>query len=128
MKAVIDTNSLLALVRYYIPFDKQGVLFGFFKQKIQKSEIIIIDGVLEECEYISKGIVITTLNYLKDGTFVPVNTNSIYAPAPTRFLNMLENQFVNKAIKQLRKITDDEFDNQKDEFLKNADMRQIIFA
>ena len=35
MKVVIDTNSLLALVRYYLSFDKNGVLFQFFKMKIE---------------------------------------------------------------------------------------------
>ncbi|HBL72111.1 MAG TPA: hypothetical protein DD409_04100 [Bacteroidales bacterium] len=63
MKVVIDTNSLLSLVRYYLPFDKKGVLFQFFKKKIEKGEIIIIDKVLEECTYNSKGIVISILDY-----------------------------------------------------------------
>ena len=66
MKVVIDTNSLLSLVRYYLPFDKKGILFQFFKKKIKIGEIIIIDKVLQECTYNSKGIVLTTLNYLND--------------------------------------------------------------
>lgn len=66
MKVVIDTNSLLSLVRYYLPFDKKGVLFKFFKNKIEKGEIIIIDKVLEECTYTSKGMVLTALDYLND--------------------------------------------------------------
>jgi len=28
MKVVIDTSSLLSLVRYYLPFDKKGVLLS----------------------------------------------------------------------------------------------------
>tara|TARA_B100000614_G_scaffold237985_1_gene236558 strand:- start:461 stop:661 length:201 start_codon:yes stop_codon:yes gene_type:complete len=64
MKAVIDTNSLLSLVRYYLPFDKKGVLFQFFKNKVEVGEIIIIDKVLEECKYISKGIVLIKIDYL----------------------------------------------------------------
>jgi hypothetical protein len=51
MKVVIDTNSLLSLVRYYLPFDKKGILFKFFKNKIEKGEIIIIDRVFQECTY-----------------------------------------------------------------------------
>jgi len=47
MKAVIDTNSLLSLVRYYLPFDKKGVLFQFIKSKIETGDIIIIDKVLD---------------------------------------------------------------------------------
>lgn len=52
MKVVIDTNSLLSLVRYYLPFDKNSVLFSFIKEKFSTGEIIIIDKILEECEYI----------------------------------------------------------------------------
>lgn len=69
MKVVLDTNSLLSLVRYYLPFDKSGVLFNLIKNKILKGEIIIIDKVLEECEYVSKGIVISTLPFLQDKKF-----------------------------------------------------------
>ena len=54
MKVAIDTNSLLSLVRYYLPFDKKSVLFDFIKAKIKDGEIIIIDKILEECEYTSK--------------------------------------------------------------------------
>ena len=64
MKAVIDTNSLLSLVRYYLPFDKNLILYNFLKERIAAGEIIIIDKILEECEYISKGIVLKTLTYL----------------------------------------------------------------
>lgn len=40
MKVVIDTNSLLSLIRYYLPFDKNGILFQFIKKKIEIGEII----------------------------------------------------------------------------------------
>ncbi len=69
MKVVIDTNSLLSLVPYYLPFDKKAVLFTFFKDKIEKGDIIIIDKVFQECTFNSKGIVLTTLDYLNDKRF-----------------------------------------------------------
>ncbi len=34
MKVIIDTSSLLALVRYYLPFDDDNVLFDLIKEKI----------------------------------------------------------------------------------------------
>ncbi len=133
MKVVIDTNSLLSLVRYYLPFDKKGILFQFFKNKIAIGDIIIIDKVLQECTYNSKGIVLTTLDYLNDKAFlktakVPYKTDSIIAPSPAKFLRQVENQFVNTVIRKQRKLTDTEFDNQKNAFLNDADMRQIILC
>ncbi len=133
MKVVIDTNSLLSLVRYYLPFDKKGLLFQFIKNKIEKGEIIIIDKVLEECTYNSKGIVISKLNYLNDKDFlkvakVPFKTESLLAPSPAKFLRQVESQFVNSIVRKQRKLTDTEFENQKNAFLNSADMKQIILC
>lgn len=133
MKVVIDTNSLLSLVRYYLPFDKKKILFGFFKQKIKKNEIIIIDKVLEECAYIAQGVVIKTLAYLQDKTFlksssVPYKTDMLLAPSPAKFIRQVENQFVNGTIRNLRNLTDAEFENQMNVFLNGADIKQIILC
>jgi len=133
MKVVIDTNSLLSLVRYYLPFDKKGVLFNFFKIKIENGEIIIIDKVFQECTYNSKGIVLTTLDYLKDKIFlksskVPYKTDSLLAPSPAKFLRQVENQFVNTVVRRQKKLSDTEFENQKNSFLNDADMKQIILC
>lgn len=133
MKVVIDTNSLLSLVRYYLPFDKKGVLFNFFKTKIEKGEVIIIDKVFQECTYNSKGIVLTALDYLNDKTFlksskVPYKTDSLLAPSPAKFLRQVENQFVNTVVRRQKKLSDTEFENQKNSFLNDADMKQIILC
>lgn len=32
MKAVIDTSSLVSLVRYFLPFDKEGKLKAFLEE------------------------------------------------------------------------------------------------
>lgn len=133
MKVVIDTNSLLSLVRYYLPFDKKGILFQFFKNKIKIGEIIIVDKVLQQCTYSSKGIVLTTLDYLNDKAFLkiakaPYNTDSLLAPSPAKFLRQVENQFVNNVVRNQRKLTDTEFENQKNAFLDDADMKQIILC
>lgn len=66
MKVIIDTCSLLSLVRYYLPFDKQNNLLNFIRSKIEASELIIIDAVYKECKIIAKGIILDTLFYLKD--------------------------------------------------------------
>jgi len=133
VKVVIDTNSLLSLVRYYLPFDKNGVLFQFFKEKIETGEIIIVDKVFEQCEYISKGIVLTKLIYLKEKDFLkaaklPYKTDSLLAPSPAKFLRQGENQFINNIVRNQRKLTETEFENQKNAFLDDADMKQIILC
>lgn len=131
MKVVIDTNSLLSLVRYYLPFDKKRVLSEFFKKKIELGEIIVIDKVLQECTYNSRGIVISTLAYLSDKAFlkaskIPYKTDSLLVPNTKQFFHQLSSVFVNGIIR--KKLTDIEFENQKDLFLESADMKQIILA
>jgi hypothetical protein len=110
MKVAIDTNSLLSLVRYYLPFDKKSVLFNFIKDKFEQGEIIIIDKVFEQCTYNSKGLVIKQLTYLSDKTFLksaklPYKTDTLIAPSPAKFLRQIDNQFVNAIVKRQRKLT-----------------------
>ncbi|MCX6253310.1 MAG: hypothetical protein NTV31_02410 [Bacteroidia bacterium] len=68
MKVLIDTSSLLALVRYYFPFDNENSLKDFIKKKIDTGIIMVIDKVYEESRYTSKGIIIKDLDFLKDKT------------------------------------------------------------
>lgn len=131
MKVVIDTSSLLSLVRYYLPFDNDDYLFNFFKGKIEKGEVIIIDKVYEECNYTAKGLVLKQLHFLTDKNFqknanFPHKTDSIVAPSPAKFLRMVENQFAIGV--QRNKLSDIEFEIQKNIFLESADIRQIILC
>jgi hypothetical protein len=133
MKVVIDTNSLLSLVRYYLPFDKKGVLFQFIKSKIENGDVIIIDKVLEECSYISKGLVLEKLPYLKEEAFlkaakVPYKTDSLLVPNTKQFFHHLNNTFVNQIVKKSKNFTEVEFESETTRFIESADMRQVILA
>ena len=129
MKVVIDTSSLLSLVRYYLPFDKQKVLFELIKFKIASGEVLVIDKIIEECEYTSKGIVLSTLSYLKDKSFnkthkLPLNTEFILPPAPAKFYRQVDNQFVNGVFKN--RLTEIQYDSVKNDFMNSADMKLIL--
>ena len=45
MEYYFDTSSLVALARYYHPFDKNGRLFDFVRSKFQNKEIIVLDAI-----------------------------------------------------------------------------------
>lgn len=133
MIAVIDTSSLLSLVRYYLPFDSNGILKEYIKSKIENGEWIIIDKVYNECRNIAKGIVLKNFNYLSDKSFqtnfkVPYNTSGIFAPAPQKFIRQFDNQFVNMPILKARKLSEIELENQKESYLESADMKQVILC
>ena len=106
MRVVIDTSSLLSLVRYYLPFDKNRKLFEFFKQQIKVHNVIVIDEVLQESEYISSKIIVNTLEYLIDNEFkktykIPIRTKDLLPPAPKRFYNLVGNNFKTLNAKRL---------------------------
>ena len=133
MKVIIDTNSLLSMVRYYLPFDKNKVLYNFIKNKILTGEIIIIDKVHQQCSYISKGLILKALDFLTDKDFkkaskIPYNTESIIAPNTKAFFHLLNSVFVNSIVKKVKKITDVEFEKAKTDHLKDADMRLVLLA
>lgn len=129
MKVVIDTSSLLSLVRYYLPFDKQKILFEIVKTKISNAEILVIDKIIDECEYTSKGIVLETLSFLKDKTFnktykLPFNTDFILPPAPAKFYRMVDNNFV--VTVQRKRLSETQYDSMKNDFMNSADMKMIL--
>jgi hypothetical protein len=129
MKVVIDTSSLLSLVRYYLPFDKQKILFEIIKTKIANGEILVIDKIIEECDYTSKGIVLETLSFLTDKAFnkthkLPLNTEFILPTAPAKFYRMVDNNFV-VAI-QRKRLNDTQYDSLKTDFMNSADMKMIL--
>lgn len=130
MKVIIDTSSLLALVRYYLPFDHQNMLFDFVYDEIKNQNITIIDSVLKECEYFSKGLIIKRLKYLNQKEFkeqfkFPYRTKDLLAPFPKKFNNLLNSNFRTPLSKRL---TEAEFEEEKDKYLKSADARMIILA
>lgn len=129
MKVVIDTSSLLSLVRYYLPFDKQKILFEIIKAKIANGEILVIDKIIDECEYTSKGIVLETLSFLTDKDFnkthkLPLNTEFILPPAPAKFYRMVDNNFV--VAVQRKRLNEMQYDSQKNDFMNSADMKMIL--
>jgi len=123
MKVVIDTSSLLSLVRYYLPFDKNKFLLRFFQNKIESGEIIILDKVFEECQYTSRGIVVDTLTFIKDKK----NQIKTLELLPTqKFFNQLENQFINGSTRNL--LTPVQFEDRKNSFLNSADAKLLLYC
>lgn len=130
MTVVIDTSSLVSLVRYYLPFDKHGILYNLIKSKIEKGKIIILDAVLQECKFVSQKLVVNSLPYLFDKEVqkeykFPLKTEDLLPLAPTKFLAMLQNQFIANHF-QFRKLDDVEFEVKKKEFMESADAKLIM--
>ena len=121
MKIVIDTSSLISLVRYYLPFDVNFILFNFIKKKIEIEEIIILDKVFEECKYTAKDIVVKKLTFISERI---KKTSNIFPNK--KFFNLVENQFCYKSMKN--KLSEIEFEKIKENYLKSADFSIILYG
>jgi hypothetical protein len=125
MMAVIDTSSLLSLVRYYLPFDENAILYDYIKRKFMSGEVLIVDGVYDECRFMAKGIVVRKLSFIGESKQL-VKTDALIAPAPGKFLSQVDNNFV--VWSQKNRLTPTQYESQKSAFLKSADLRQIILC
>lgn len=119
----IDACSLVALVRYYLPFDKDSILLNFIERKIESKEIIVLDKVYEQCANIAKGIVVEKLPFLKVKKN-QINT-STYLPDAT-FFNITDNNFINGAVRN--RWTTQEYEVKRREFLEDADAKLILYC
>ncbi len=121
MRFIIDTNTWVSLVRYYKPFDKNSVIYDFFKRKIKDGKFILLSEVSMECSYVSKKIVQKELDFITDKQFITKTANLL----PTKkFYNLLDNQFCNQFQKRL--LSDTDIESLTNEFLKSADAKIIL--
>lgn len=125
MKVVIDTCSLRQLVRYYLPFDNDGVLLNFFKEKIESGDVILLDKVIDECKYMSKGVIIEKMPFLCDAKYL-MNTIDIIPKSPRKFFNMLNNNFaVNELCNALEPTV---YETVKTTYTRTADFSLIVYC
>lgn len=122
MKFLIDTSSLVAMVRYYIPFEKSDSLKELVKSKIESGDIILLDKVADEAGLVSKKIVVKTLDFIGDKK-LQTKTNNLL-PYP-KFFNMLDNEFANHV--QKSKLNDIEFEKAMNDYLETADAKFLLY-
>lgn len=122
-KFLIDTNSWLIIVRYYLAFDENNRLFEFLKASLENESIVLIDKVFEESKYQAKGLVIKKLPFLNEKS-LHTKTSEIL-PYP-KFFNLIENQFCDAF--QRNRLEDYEFEALKNEHLESADVKLVLLA
>ena len=128
MNALIDTSSLLAFVRYYLPFDKDGHLRNFLEKKYESGEIIVLDKVVEESKYVSQGIIVNQLDFLVDWVRSKKVVDTKWLLPKQKFFNMLDNQFCNKSVLKLKGLSEIEFEQEKNNYLEGADAKLLLVA
>lgn len=123
MRAVIDTSSLQALVRYYLPFDPGQRLYNFLQEKLEVGEIILIEEVYFECKTVAQGEVLKAFPYLSEKKHRQKMDDLL---PPKSIFNRVENDFAITMQKQL--LSEAEFENRKQQYMASADFKLILFA
>lgn len=126
MRTLIDTSSLVALARYYDPFDDTDAMNRHIQSELQKGNLILLDRVQEESRNVSQGLAHTAFPCLAEKGMA----RSTHALVPTRkFFNMLDNNFVDRMVKR-RRLADDEaaYQNEREAYLKGADCALLVYA
>lgn len=123
MKAVIDTSSLVSLVRYYLPFDKEGKLKAFIEERIEAKELIVLEQVAAECKLQGKGQVIKVLPFIDK----PKNKTAVTNVAINKKLfNLIDNNFINGSV--AGQLPPAEYQIERDKFIKTADFAMVLYT
>lgn len=126
MRTIIDTSSLVALAKYYHPFDSTEALDEHLRKEIASGSLIVLDKVLDETRHVSQGLAFETFACLREKK----TARSTYGLMPTqKFFNMLDNNFVDRVMRRL-KFADDEagYQNEREAFVNGVDCTMIVFA
>ena len=132
-KYVIDTSSLLSLVRYYHPFDKDRILYKFIEERFIQSDFILLESVLMEIKNISKGIIIKAYPFLENqqqGSSQRIKAKKNLDILDSNMHERIKSSWVNK--KQGKKFkqdkTEEEFEGEYAKYIKGADCQLILYA
>ena len=123
MKAVIDTSSLVSLVRYYLPFDKEGKLKDFLEERIMAKKIVVLEEIAQECKRQGKGQVVVALPFI---TQLKYKTSITGIRINKTLYNLIDNNFVNGSIKAL--LPEAEYQFEREKFTGSADFAMVLYA
>lgn len=123
MEYYFDTSSLVALARYYHPFDKDGRLFDFVRNRFQNKEIIVLDAILNEAKFTSKGIALKAYPFIEEQKDLIVDTKELISYSTKKFDNMVDKNFAVTALVNNGKVN---YSIMKQRFLNSGDGKLIL--
>ena len=119
-KFLIDSNSLLFLVRDLLPLDKENLLYDFVKEKFENNELCLLESVYKEIEYLRQGVIIEKLSFLRT---IDKQNNLILT---TKEHSIVDNNWIVKIQKD--KLKDEDYSSQKKDFIEKADCQLVVYA
>ena len=121
-KYLIDTSSLLSLVRYFHPFDKDEKLYAIIKKMFDEKQCLILESVFTESKYVAEGIILKKYSFLKEIKY----EKNIDIISPKLHEKINDNWVIKKQKNKLN--SDIEYETQKNDELGKADFQLIFMA
>ena len=125
MKYLFDTSSLLALARYYLPFDKEGNLLGWIRGMYEAKEMVMLDTIVDESKHVSKGILQKAMPFLFEKNDFIVDTSDLLPCNTRKFDHLVNNNFAITALVRGEKV---DFSSLKQNFLNSGDGKLIMYS
>jgi hypothetical protein len=130
MIALFDTSSFDVLAKCYYPFDQtEFVLRDFFIDGFKQQQILTSDKVIEECQRLKKGSILTHLNFLLDTSICkPIYSHLLQPTITKKISNLVNNQFLNKGVLGFRDLSETELETEKQGFVNGTDFNLVLAA
>ena len=119
---LVDTSSLVILVRYFFPHDQNHFLRGKLIHFIETKKVVYTEAVHEECQRVSKGIVVEELDFLKN--HIHAKSNKVI---DKKMHNKIDDHFAYQG--QKRKLEEaNAYNNEKASFINSGDFQLVKYA
>lgn len=125
MIGIIDTSSLVAIARYYLPIRDEVKLLRFIESRFRSGDLVILNSIHLEASRTQKGIALELMKFLNEND-LRVNDSDLIPPAPRKFSNLLDNNFCVPL--QKKKLSEEIYSLQKTEYMKTGDAKLLLYA
>lgn len=125
MIGIIDTSSLVAIARYYLPIKDEVKLLRFIESKFRSGELILLSSIHVEASRTQKGIAVELMEFLND-LELRFNDSDLMPPAPRKFSNQLDNNFCVPL--QKKKLSSEAYYLQKEQYMSTGDAKLLLYA
>lgn len=125
MTGIIDTSSLVAIARYYLPIRDEVKLLRFIESKLRSGELVLLNTIHLEASRTQKGIALELMGFLNDHN-LRVNDSDLMPPAPKKFSNQLDNNFCIPL--QKKKLSTADYAMQKEKYMSTGDAKLLLYA
>ena len=125
MRGIIDTSSLVAIARYYLPIKDEVKLLRFLKSRFQSEELILLSTIHREASRTQKGIALELMDFLNEKE-LRFNDSELVPPNPKKFSNQLDNSLC--IYLQKKRLSAEAFAIQKAQYLSTGDAKLLFYA